>query len=273
MAIAVGDLRQPKASAPPDDADAASGTQQESRPSGTIVILAMFLATLICPPEVRLDIAGLNLPLYRLFLLVLAPYCVFTHFVGGGNPTKADFLILAMCVWIAISLMVVSGLGRWQFIGLSVLEVAAPYFFARRYVRTIGDLRQFYKVYLVVIIVILPVAIFESVSGQLIVRDIARAVFGAHGIPAVPRAPRLGLDRATVSFEHPIHYGVFVASAMAILFYSARAFLTRAMRGAVVAVGTFFSLSSGALIILVVQLYMIGWDIVFSCIEHCLLSK
>jgi hypothetical protein len=73
---------------------------------------------------------------------------------------------------------------------------------------------------------------------------------------------RFGLSRAQTVFEHPILFGVVCSSAFALSFYVWKAgssALGRLVTG-MIALATFTSLSSGALLSLVVQSILIIWD-------------
>ena len=57
----------------------------------------------------------------------------------------------------------------------------------------------------------------ESVSGFHFIREAFRTVLGGGAIPYIE--PRLGLTRAFGSFDHPILYGTFCATALAATYY------------------------------------------------------
>ena len=90
------------------------------------------------------------------------------------------------------------------------------------------------------------------------------AVPGFRTEPNVNYEPRLGLFRAQVTFPHPILYGVYCSTAFALAWYTPLA------RGAgrfvryfwctIVFLATFFSVSSGAILSVMLQLMLMGWD-------------
>jgi hypothetical protein len=82
---------------------------------------------------------------------------------------------------------------------------------------------------------------------------------------------RLGFGRAYGAFDHPILYGVFCASSLALVFYvlgQGRFTLKAGRRIAVVFAATFFSLSAGPLATLVVQCGLTAWDFVTRRIPY-----
>ena len=108
---------------------------------------------------------------------------------------------------------------------------------------------------------LLVFAAIESFSGTHILRDPFRAIFGGAGPHAVE--PRLGLMRAFASFEHPILYGVFVASAFSGTYYvlcDAKLNYLTSKKLSVVILATFFSLSGGPFTALAFQMGLICWD-------------
>jgi len=107
--------------------------------------------------------------------------------------------------------------------------------------------------------ILLPFALFESVTGNAIIRNLFRAIAG--GGPMGYGEQRLGLTRAFASFEHPILYGVFCATNFSLVFYALRdASWQRGLRAIVIVAATFFALSSAPLLALVIQILLISWD-------------
>jgi hypothetical protein len=101
----------------------------------------------------------------------------------------------------------------------------------------------------------------ESLTGVHYIREAARAVAGGPGLPYIE--PRLGLDRAFGSFDHPILYGVFAASTFAAAYYvlhRERLGLQAIATLGVIAGSTFLSLSAGPFVGLACQGLVLTWD-------------
>ncbi|MEM1088560.1 MAG: O-antigen ligase family protein, partial [Pseudomonadota bacterium] len=71
---------------------------------------------------------------------------------------------------------------------------------------------------------------------------------------------RLGLTRAYGTFDHPIHFGTFCASLMALLVYAGRSNRQSRKRAGLLTGATFLSLSSAPLLSLALQGALILWD-------------
>lgn len=177
-----------------------------------------------------------------------------------------DILLIFSALWMAMSLFYNHGFSaQWEFSGVLFVETLAPYFFARVMIRDIATFRTFVRWFFTVIIILLPFAIVESVTGKKIILDVLDAVFDVY--KPTNQAPRLGLDRAQVSMPHPILFGVFCAPAFALVWYvlgTVQAPFKRSFRSLCVGLAVFFSLSSGAFMAILLQFFLISWDEVFK---------
>jgi hypothetical protein len=113
--------------------------------------------------------------------------------------------------------------------------------------------------------VVLLLAVFtipESVTGQHLIRQVASALRGGSFHSDI--SPRMGLDRAFGSFQHPILYGVFAAGALGPAWYAlsqdTRITAGRAARTIGVACAAVASVSSGAVAVMMVQSIGMTWD-------------
>ena len=88
-----------------------------------------------------------------------------------------------------------------EFTGASLLP--------RAYVRDAGALEAAARFSIVVLLLLLPFALVEAVTGAHVLRDLAKAAFGGPSAHAMER--RFGLTRAFASFDHPILFGRFSA--------------------------------------------------------------
>ena len=173
-------------------------------------------------------------------------------------------MMLLLTVWGAVALAVAHGDGPYvEPTGILIVETLGSYLFARRYIRDITAFRCMVKSLFVLIAVLLPFGIYENLTGTPILLQILDRF--ASVLPNVVMDKRLGLDRAQVTFEHPILFGVFCSSAFALAFYGTRAVakaLPALLRAGVIAIAVGSSLSAGAFVSLGLQVLLIAWDTV-----------
>ncbi len=219
-------------------------------------LIPLFMLCLSLPSELSINLGSIKLPTYRLICLVLLVSAISQMARVQTRKTKAiDNFMILYTVWCVISLLVNHGIGVWQFAGMTAIETLGPYCLARALIQNSDDFRHWVRCYLKVIIFIFPFALYETLFGEHLLRDLARAVTG-YG-PLAGRPERLGLTRAFGPFEHPIHYGVFCAVMLGLVSALGAKSLKRVCF-LVAAVGC--SLSSGPLLAASVQIGLKLWD-------------
>jgi hypothetical protein len=131
--------------------------------------------------------------------------------------------------------------------GILIIESLGSYLFARAFIRDEASFYNFTKFCIFIVFILSLVTVPESLFGKNIIR------------PHVGHIdPRFGFDRAFGPFDHPILYGCFCASLLALSwFYKVR---NRLLRTSWVVIATFVSVSSGALAAAMVQFILIIWD-------------
>ena len=239
---------------------------REAAPSA---LIAIFLVSLVLP--VLFNLGPMRLSPYRLILLVMfVPLCL--RWISGqaGRIGTPDILMVLFCVWTGLSIGMVNGFGaQYQFIGISTAETLGAYLLARVLIRDLASFRYFVKTFAVIVVLLGVIALVESFTGRMPLSDLLRPIFQVH--PEHRMDPRWGLYRAQGPFEHPILYGVFCSAAFALSIFV----LGHGRRGtgwlfwpvgAVAA--TFASLSAGALLPIVLQVFMIVWDRVLNTLRH-----
>ena len=225
------------------------------------LFISLFLIGLVVP--IQIHIGPLRLSPYRIVLIAAVIPCLIlliSRKVGRIQPT--DILIVLSACWAALALLVVHGVeDAIEASGIHWIETVGAYLVGRCFIRDRADFVGFVRLLFRIVVVLLPFAIHEALTGQSLLLAILGSV--APVVADTTMDGRLGLERAQVSFEHPILYGVFCASAFALTWYvlgfrqSATKKLTRS---GLVILATFFSLSAGAFAALIVQAGLIGWE-------------
>jgi hypothetical protein len=226
-------------------------------------LAAAFYIALIMPLEFSVSLGGLRLSPYRVLLLVVTVPLLLRLLQNHRQPPHAvDFLIMAHAAWVVLALTVYGGIGTGlESGGIYAVESLGAYLLGRITVTSAAEHRALLRFMVVVLAVMFLLTLPESLTGTHFIREAARAVAGGPGLPYIE--PRLGLDRAFGSFDHPILYGVFAASTFAATYYvlnseqlRPRAIVLLGM----VACSTFLSLSAGPFVGLACQAVVIGWD-------------
>lgn len=224
----------------------------------------LFCFSLIIP--LNLDVGSVRLSIYRIVLILLLFPAVIGWLIGkAGRHIAADYMIILFVIWSGLSMIVTMGFdAAFQPVGIWTIETMGAYFVARYFIRDEACFRKVVTYLFWIVMLLLPLAAAESLTNRAIALDF----FGRLGKTFVitEMDQRLGLRRAQVVFEHPILFGVFASSVFALSFYvlgAGRVRLSTALRGFMTCVATFFSLSTGAFLSLVLQGILIGWDLTF----------
>jgi hypothetical protein len=226
-------------------------------------LAAAFYIALIMPLEFSVSLGGLRLSPYRMLLLVVTVPLLLRLLQNRRQPPHAvDYLIMAHAAWVVLALSVYGGIGTGlESGGIYAVESLGAYLLGRLTVTSAAEHRALLGFMVAVLGVMFLLTLPESLTGTHFIREAARGLAGGPGLPYIE--PRLGLDRAFGSFDHPILYGVFAASTFAATYYVLSAELLRpraiALLG-MVACSTFLSLSAGPFVGLACQAIVIGWD-------------
>ncbi|MEJ6391595.1 O-antigen ligase family protein [Gymnodinialimonas ulvae] len=232
------------------------------------VVLALFIACATQP--YGLALGPLLIGPYRLVLLLIGPILMIQWLSGRyGRLLPPDFLVLGYATWVLVALAANGQMGRvveWG--GSQFIDTFFAYLLGRAAIRTKQDFYFFTRVFLWVLLFLLPFAILESAMGVVILIRLAEAIplVEAFGIVTLEYPPRLGLLRAQTGAVHPILYGVMCAMGFSFgllgLAHSPGKpglFKRFAMTSGSY-VGTFFSLSSGAFAAVGVQGLLMLWN-------------
>ncbi len=236
---------------------------------GRLALPVVFLLISLVIPFV-FTVGPLRLSVYRLVLIFFFFPCVILWLRGRAGPVRlADLSLLFFCAWAALSFAVVHGVGKSiEGGGILFLETMGAYLIARCFVRDAESFRRMVRLLFIIIAAMLPFAVWESVTGQNIMREIFDKIYPAYH--DVFKLPRWGLRRVQGPFEHPILFGVFCSGILAlvhvVLGYQT-SWIRRVSQTLAVATTAFLSLSSGPLISMGVQIALLGWDDALKAIK------
>jgi hypothetical protein len=222
-------------------------------------MLVIYLISILTP--ILFSFGSVNFTSSRLVLfLLLLP-------VIWGIATSlvwhvVDFLIIAYAIWAIICFVANQGVNASiESSGSHFVEVVVGYFLARVTFKKPIDYAFWSKCLWIAILVLLPLACFESLTGRPIVLEYLRGFLRVYPNDGMPL--RIGLDRAQVTFEHPILYGVFCAGAFSpvlLVIGRNKSWIKKSFMATVVAAATFFSLSTGAYLNVLWQILIMVWN-------------
>ena len=232
--------------------------------------LALLITVLFTLIPVAVKLASLRLtPMMIMLMIMLIPMTYGWLRRRYGPIVLPDILILGFSAWSVFALVVNHGLVEAiQPAGISFLSTFGAYLLGRALVRDKLAWLRLTKVLFVTLIIMTPFLLFESITGTKPLIKLM-SLFGG-GVPPVQMSRRMGLARAQGSFEHPILLGIFVASLMSITAYSlagGNKRLRMILPIALSSVGVFCTLSTGPLLSLNIQFFLMIYGKIFRFLK------
>ncbi|UWQ16056.1 O-antigen ligase family protein (plasmid) [Aliiroseovarius sp. M344] len=244
----------------PDKAEASVKTADR-------VLIALLVFSFVMP--FYFFFGELRLSIYRIYLLVFAGPIFYRWIKGDAGRIRAiDVYVILASFWVVLSLMVVHGAEKAEFAGITAIETLIPYLTARVLIRSYAAFKTFVWWHFVAIMILLPFAIYESVTNKAILIDSFRGIFSVY--VNANHEPRLGLYRAQASMPHPILFGVFATPAFALSWYvlgNEGSFFKKFSRPVIAGANVFTSLSSAAFLGIVLQIILMAWDRVLISVK------
>lgn len=242
---------------------AANNAARNNRLSFLVLI---FILGLIIPLIVQLG--GVRLSVYRIVLLLLFFPSLYKLLSGSvGRMRTPDIAVIVICIWSSLAIFVVQG-PLTETIGILIVETLGAYLIGRCYIRTPDAFQQMARVFFIIILVMFPLAIVESMTGHEIILQVFETVGTVYRPANMPQ--RWGLYRAQGPFAHPIHFGLFCGAFIGLVYYVVgygRSAFARFWRVSVVVMTGALAFSSGPLTALMAQVYIISWDRVFNQVK------
>jgi hypothetical protein len=226
--------------------------------------VTLLVLSFICPTELSLFAGGMRLPPHRIMLLLLFVTALIR--LARAAPVKlmaADYLLALYGLWsMGVFIYHDSAGGGLQFGGSLALESFASYLVARVYVTSLPELKATLGVLFLALLLAGSCALVEAFTGQHVVHDLLRSITGYDVEAGYEWRRMLGMQllRAYSTFDHPILYGSFCASLLALLWaMPARSSQSR-RNAALVAGATFLGMSSAPMLCIGVQAGLLIWE-------------
>ena len=209
--------------------------------------VAALLITMLVPRELEFYL-GVALTFQRLVLLVFLPIAFARLFMSRDLSVRSfDVLIISAFAYFWFTLFFKETLDKALQSGSSqFIEAVGGYLIARVYIRSSIQFRATVHLLFILVLISGAAAAVEAISHTNWVKEISRTISGA--APLWVYDTRLGLRRASASFDHPIHYGVFCAGVFGLVWFLERDFFKRILCAGCVGAALFFSLSAAPLI-------------------------
>ncbi len=228
--------------------------------------VALFYVMLI-PEQANVNLGGVMLSPYRLLLIPTFLYLLSSALKGDFRLAWPDIPITFACAWITLASYVTSNSVTAALVqgGAHLMDIGLPYFVARFAIRTPRDFRAFLVLIAPGVALEGALVFLESISGRIILQSLLSNLTGVPN--RVATEVRMGLTRGTASFPHPILAGISLASFVTLYLMSGIRGWPRIV-GAIGAVGGFFSMSSAAMLGLVVGTVLLAYDFLVQRIAN-----
>jgi hypothetical protein len=237
----------------------AASERTDAEPALTAPWLLLATITCLLIPG-NFTLAGAQVSPNRLLLLTLGPLLAWRWLRGdAGRPNAVDLLMIFSTLWAGLALTINHGLSSLPRSLMICAEIFGGYLIGRMLIRNTADYRRFFFLLTCGFAVLLPVALFEMLTGQNLLRSLFGHVFTMAGLE--DRGKRLGMTRAMAIFEHPILFGLVGSMAFANVLYIYRDRFWRSVRlAAFFGLIVFTTISSAPMISIGLQLIMTVWD-------------
>jgi hypothetical protein len=225
-------------------------------PKPVIILILAFL----CPTEFSIFAGSLRIPPHRFALIFLLPLALTRIVMQRGLKIRTfDVAFLLFNLWMVGILTYHHGAPDGLVSGGSLaLDGLGAYLVARVWIRDAAVFQDSLRMIGYVIVAAALIALPETLFGQIYTHDFLKAITGYVHPTTVEN--RLGLTRAYGTFDHPIHYGAFCASLVAMFWYVEKTTASRFKRIAVLSGATILGLSSAPILCLLLQFAMLIWE-------------
>lgn len=225
-----------------------------------VIVPVLLFWAIILPPGLALELGTVVIPPFRMAILLLLPFIIDQWVRARPRMIPTDWLVIFGALFGACAMLVTErGADGIEAGGSFAIDVLGSYLIGRLYIDSVGKFQAFLKLIVVPAFIVGAIAVFESVSGQLLIAPL----FPTRASMELLFETRLGFLRARTTFPHSIAAGMFLASFLPIYFYSG---LPRWQTGLGVLTGAaaVFTVSSSALLALAVTVVLISYKTFYN---------
>lgn len=247
--------------APPVKAHAGRAHVPDVQEKSLNWLVPLLMWSLILPVIVNLGPLRLS-PNRIILVLTVVPLIIMWLMGAAGRIRAADILVILSSIWMAITLVIYGGTPLIETAGITGIEMLAPYLMARCLIRTERQYKTLIRNLYWIAVVLAPIAAIEATTGIRALHMLFDPFFSTFPYGSNMRWSML---RAHAGFEHPILFGCFTAFLFSPIYFSLRLRMSPVkafMVALPVPVATFFALSMGAYLGLIIQFMLISWAFV-----------
>lgn len=146
--------------------------------SAKLPVLTKIIIVAVLTPAI-LQLGPLTLSPSRIIFLFLVPF-VFFRIVSGkyGGFLLSDFILIAFLGWFGLAMLINNPDKAVSFTGMNAVIALGGYFLARSSITNVETFRAALKFILLVVMVLLPFAIFEAVTNEFVIPKLISAIPG-----------------------------------------------------------------------------------------------
>ena len=238
------------------------------------LVVWLYLIAVVVPlgmPVGPLAMTGLR----ALLMIMVIPLMVriFTGKCERIYPT--DVLFVLHVLWTALALIINNPGQVVEQVGSVGMEFLGGYAMGRVYIRNRADFIALCRALILIVMVMLPLTLFETMTGRSLMLEGLKAIPGVRTVALNFHDARalfgLSLERVQMGFSHPIHFGLFCSVVFSLCFVSLASSINTTQRwlaGMAIALSGILSLSSGALLAVALQFGLIAWAAMFAKTER-----
>ncbi|MDD1518771.1 MULTISPECIES: hypothetical protein [Bradyrhizobium] len=224
--------------------------------SSTLPAWLLLIGLVLPAAQVQLYLADAKLTIGRIGILLLIVPAVARLVRAGRHMLASDYLAFGVATWMFAAAYYTSGPSALSSTGAESLEFLGGYLVARGFFFGPAAIYSFIQPFRIVTAYVVLLALFDNLSGRLIVQEAFSAAFGGQA----PLSPdfRLYWVRAASTFDHPILLGTYCTVACGIFLFSEQRPLSKLLWAGLCVFGCLLSLSSAPLLscLIVLMLYL-----------------
>ena len=223
--------------------------------------LLTLMGLIIPAAEVQVFLFGAKFTVGRIEIFLLLIPAVAKLMGKDRRLLNADLLMLLTACWMVGAAINVAGAAALPSAGAEAIELLGGYVVARAYFYGAAALRSFLAVLKAMTFIAVLFAVADRMSNHLFIHDLCASF--THVAP-IDAQFRMGVLRATSSFDHAIMFGLFCAVAAAMLLFSAASALSGFAYAGLCLLGGYLSLSSSSLMAFGILAFAFTYDTVMK---------
>jgi O-antigen ligase len=238
--------------------------------AGLPTIVWAYLICVLTPFEFFVGSVALT-PLRVLLLVMVIPLTIRLFSGRNGKLMAVDYLFFAHMAWGTLAVAINNPNRVIENSGSAAVEFLGGYLVARSYIRTPDQFQALIRALLLLVFVLLPFSFPESVGGRAVIPFFIDSIPGIGSVQQVDIPKRMGLYRVQNVFAHPIHYGLFCSVSFSLVLlglHEKMSLFWRLVGCGVICLSVFLSLSSGALLAVILQVGLLTWVYMTRKIER-----